>query len=528
VAVQQPVWGDSLHRRKLGFVVILSAYILYAALFIYRTSFVIDGRRYFSLFDDAMVSMRYARNLAQGYGLVWNPGGPAVEGYTNPLWVIYMAAWHLLPIAATNPSLIIQITGAVCLALNLIWVARLARLLAPRAAWVVGGAVGLTALYLPLNTWALLGTEVSVLTLLMSIATWQALQILISGRSPGTLYLLLGIGTLVRMDMVVPFVAFLLFLFVADKQNRKRHLLYGAGILILFLAVQTGFRLTYYGDVLPNTYYLKLTGYPLVPRIAWGALMFLKFAYFMNFVLFLLPLYVLTFRRDKTVLLLCWLFCVQVAYSIYVGGDAWERWGGSNRYFSPVMPLFMIMMCYGIWSYLERIRAGLVSLPISAATIRQLINLTILFVLLIVTAVFSGAGSMEERLTWAGASIAILGLLVSVAVLWYRVRQPGASKLQFTTRGAKSAANFSMGILLVLTLINLNAIHRPGASDEWLLQAPAINTSENAIMVRRALLSRPNHPPLGAGCGGLGWRDSLLRRSRDARFAWQERRSNCA
>jgi hypothetical protein len=54
----------------------------YATLFIYRTSFVIDGVRYFSLLDDEMISMRYARNLAHGYGLVWNPGGERIEGYT--------------------------------------------------------------------------------------------------------------------------------------------------------------------------------------------------------------------------------------------------------------------------------------------------------------------------------------------------------------------------------------------------------------------------------------------------------------
>lgn len=33
-------------------------FLLYAGLFIYRTSFVVAGERYFSLFDDAMVSMR--------------------------------------------------------------------------------------------------------------------------------------------------------------------------------------------------------------------------------------------------------------------------------------------------------------------------------------------------------------------------------------------------------------------------------------------------------------------------------------
>ncbi len=63
----------------------------WAAFFIVRTSAVgIDGARYFVLFDDAMISMRYAWNLTQGHGLVWNPGEP-VEGYTSLLMTLLMA-----------------------------------------------------------------------------------------------------------------------------------------------------------------------------------------------------------------------------------------------------------------------------------------------------------------------------------------------------------------------------------------------------------------------------------------------------
>lgn len=52
-------------------------------IYIYQTSFIVNGDRYFVLFDDAMISMRYARNFAEGNGLVWNPGETPVEGYTN-------------------------------------------------------------------------------------------------------------------------------------------------------------------------------------------------------------------------------------------------------------------------------------------------------------------------------------------------------------------------------------------------------------------------------------------------------------
>src|SRR4051812_29090301 len=42
-------------------------------------------RRYIA--DDAWITVRYAENLASGAGLVFNPGGPRVEGFSNPLLV---------------------------------------------------------------------------------------------------------------------------------------------------------------------------------------------------------------------------------------------------------------------------------------------------------------------------------------------------------------------------------------------------------------------------------------------------------
>jgi hypothetical protein len=45
-----------------------------------------------ALLDDPFISFRYASNLTQGHGLVWNPGERPVEGYTNFPWVMINAA----------------------------------------------------------------------------------------------------------------------------------------------------------------------------------------------------------------------------------------------------------------------------------------------------------------------------------------------------------------------------------------------------------------------------------------------------
>ena len=93
------------------------------------------------LCDDAFISFRYARNLLEGHGLVFNPG-EYVEGYTNFLWVLELAAlWGLLgvPPEQAAPWLSVACTVGTLAALGL-WCARLPMLRRRRlAAWMAFG-----------------------------------------------------------------------------------------------------------------------------------------------------------------------------------------------------------------------------------------------------------------------------------------------------------------------------------------------------------------------------------------------------
>ncbi len=319
------------------------AYAAYAAEFIRQSSFLADGTRYFALFDDAMISMTYARNLAHGAGLVWNAGGPRVEGFSNPLWVAYMAFFHLFPIPEAKISLLIQISGLIFFLGSLLYVEKIARRLMPDNSVGVYLAVLVTAFYYPFSVWNLLGTEVSLLLLVMTAAAWEATQVLDSGRFSRRLYILLGFATLVRIDMAVPFILIWGWLLWFDVQNRRRHLLWGGASLLGFLGGQTLVRWLYYGQLLPNTYYLKMTGYPAGLRIRRGFLVLLDFFSGLKFPLYFLPLVPVFFKDRKLTGLLLLAFLAQCAYSVYVGGDAWEYRGGSNRFISLGMPFFFIL-----------------------------------------------------------------------------------------------------------------------------------------------------------------------------------------
>ncbi len=336
---------------------IFLTFLVYAALFIWRSSFSIGGVRYFCLFDDDMISMTYAANLAHGYGLVWNPGGHRVLGFTNLLWVLYLSLFHLLPISAAKISLFIQASGAVFLGLSLLITRRIGQAAFPDQPGVGTLSMLLVGLYGPLVNWSLQGTEVSLLTLFVTGSVWLALDAVGSESPAFLLYLVLGVSTLCRVDMAVFAGIVLLSLSFACPSRWRWHLLVGGLIVGAFLLAQFSFNLAYYGEPLPNTYYLKLTGYPISGRLRSG----LKAA----LILFLplLPLIAIVLgtvsvrrMRNEYRLTLVAPLVGQMLYSIWVGGDAWEWWGGANRYISIVMPLFFVLVSSALLNY-----AGIIS-----------------------------------------------------------------------------------------------------------------------------------------------------------------------
>jgi hypothetical protein len=355
--LQPPKISQKQAKRlsQVAFGLILVAFALYCARFIERTSFEIDGQRYFALFDDAMISMQYARNLANGEGLVWNAGGERVEGFSNPLWVVFMAFFHLFKMPNWQVSAALQISGAVFLLGNLFFVKKIAEelmdgYLAPLL------AVFLTAFYFHLNNWALQGMEVGALVLLLSASVWLALRNLRAKRFSVWPYALLTVGTLVRFDMVVPQIVMTGILAWKDLRHRSSHLAWGLGLLAASTIIQTLLRLWYYGEWLPNTYYLKVLGVSLWDRIERGLIVLGDFVWGSGWFLMVLPILLVLLWPNVPTILLFGLLIGQIAYSVFVGGDAWEHKSGANRFIAIVMPLFFILFV----QTLEKIRQELI------------------------------------------------------------------------------------------------------------------------------------------------------------------------
>ncbi len=213
--------------------------------FITRTLFGVDGQRFSSLFDDAMVSMRYARHLAIGHGLVWNPGEAPVEGYTNLLWTLWMALLHWVGIPERLVSLVVMVSGALLLVGTVATVGAVARRLAPGDGRVAAAATWFVAFSYPLAFWSLRGMEVGLLALLVTAAVLVVLRWQESGSGSDLVLLacLLVLGMLTRTDALVPATVLAVAGVAAAPQRfRLRVAAVLAGTLVMTLVAHTGFR----------------------------------------------------------------------------------------------------------------------------------------------------------------------------------------------------------------------------------------------------------------------------------------------
>ena len=330
---------------KISILLIIILLCIYSTFFIYRSSVLINGDRYFTLFDDAMVSMRYASNIAAGNGFVWNTGGEKVEGTTNLLWTLFMSVCHFLPVPESKICLVVQLTGLLILIMTVLVTTKTAAIISGNNTFVVITSAFLTAFYYPLIFWTLRGMEVGLLTLLMISAIFITVRVLSSAQFSYIPCVLLGIAVLTRLDMVIPFTTVLLFSAIFDTRNRLKHILTGGIILLACVGGQTVWRLIYFGEWVPNTYYLKLTGFPVAPRLLRGLWVTLQWLVVLVPISFLLP-HCFLFSLNRKLGLLLVIPLMQILYNIYVGGDAWERLGFSNRYVTVAIPAVILLLTF--------------------------------------------------------------------------------------------------------------------------------------------------------------------------------------
>jgi len=239
--------------------------------------------RYYSI-DDVAITYRYALHLAEGNGLNWNPGQPPVEGYSNFLWVLFLAGGRHL---GFDIEVFAKVAGAG------IGVATLAllfllcrRLWAPRQYWwfppLIVAACPVWVM------WAMSGLE------LVSVSFFLVLIIFSLTTSPTWKIRLLSVGlcglSLSRPEGIALAGLFLLFAFFGDRElpRSRRFAVYGVPALavVICAAGLLVFRLSYFGYPVANTVYAKFsTSLPSLGKV--GSWLFFGLPFLSAYVLLL-------------------------------------------------------------------------------------------------------------------------------------------------------------------------------------------------------------------------------------------------
>ncbi len=302
--------------------------------------------------DDAYISYRYAWNLVQGHGLVYN-AGEAVEGYTNFLWTMLSAAALFLGL---SPS---AVTLAATVALSMALVG---------LTWRLGAELAGRRYIWPAVTCSLLAIDNLVLSygprgsgmeaMLFAVLVMLAAVLLFGtgreGRQNRPAYVVggvvLALATLTRPEGVLVAALFIAIRTVQEwKGTERAGGLRGARLALLYslmpyLAVLLPYevwRILRYGYPLPNTFYAKTgASWALVQR-GWEYFFWFAVDHWLliAFGAAGIVLSLTQWRRRGMPAAMSSYVLVQTLYVVWVGGDHFP----SHRFFVPVIaPLVLL------------------------------------------------------------------------------------------------------------------------------------------------------------------------------------------
>jgi len=317
--------------------------IIYAIFMIQARTVTIGDTSYCLKGDDSYISIRYAKNLYEGHGLVWNVGQEPVEGYTNFLWVIWIA---FLMIFAKDPSLLMTVSAVIFHILSVILLYRFLRKKLGSGLIVSAGSALLMACWTPIRVQVRNGLEGPMLLVLFMIAIYLIIDNKEKQRPLIIGAWIAGLLPLVRPNgLYFTFILFVCFVFQYIWQERrnlvdelKKWRWVWAGFFAPFLLLSL-FRIVYFGEWLPNTYYLKVTNRP--GRISYGYYYVKEFLKDFFGAPFIIPIFIYSLFARKS-----WLKVLGVGmighlfYIVYQGGDAWFAW----RFMLLFLPIYLMLL----------------------------------------------------------------------------------------------------------------------------------------------------------------------------------------
>jgi hypothetical protein len=300
---------------------------------------------YIGVFEDAFISFRYARNLAHGNGLVFNPG-EAVWGYSNFLWTVILAAACKFGFALVPAAKYLGVMAAVfIIVVFFLWVFRqegsllqaLAGplLLAASTHFLLAAQNGLETVFF---TGLFLGGVFSFSDAFVKkkFLPWYAVWFLLASLTRPEAPLLMA--TAASLDLGK-------WLLYREEAARKRFFL-GLILFVSGFGLYTLLMYLYYGQPLPNSFYVKIDTVNGTCQISRGTAYIVSFFKDIRAGYWLWPIFFILFDRRRAVInfILVVFVTVYLLFVIRAGGDFKVYF---FRFMIPVLPLILLLLVNG-------------------------------------------------------------------------------------------------------------------------------------------------------------------------------------
>ncbi|HYQ03506.1 MAG TPA: hypothetical protein VER96_32750 [Polyangiaceae bacterium] len=310
--------------------------------------------------DDAFITYRYSRYLANGFGAVWNPGY-AIEGYTNFLWMVLIAGCISLGIPAEVATHLLSIP---MFAGSLLLVFAIATRVLKDARWglVTTALTGANYSFLMYSTGGLetqLNTLLTLASLLLVVRASDEDRV--TPGSAAALSTLVALAMMTRPDSVLLATVAIGFMAWLALKSRKQPtntwftaLLLLAPALIL-LVPWLLWKKQFYGGIFPNTFYVKLGIHrpgTMNRGLAYVGWPFISYLWLPVLVFLAIKLRARLPRPERSAYPLLAYCALWLAYAVFIGGDIMEF-----RQLICVFPLIILLIVYAWRSAFPKLEA---------------------------------------------------------------------------------------------------------------------------------------------------------------------------
>jgi hypothetical protein len=357
--------------------------------------------------DDAYISYRYARNLVEGHGLVYNVG-ERVEGFSNLLWTLLIAAGLALGARVTDVA---HALGLASGTLSLIAAFMYASAgVGGSRRWIAAAAPALLLCWIGFPVWTFSGLETPLFTAAAALALAAEAQGRIGMATAAAM-----MAALTRPEGPLLAVVILGLNVLAGPPQRRRRVVLLALAYAGGLAMLTAFRLYYYGSAVPNTFYAK------VGENVWlhGMGDFGRFLLGSTLPLLVPALWAV--RHDRACRVGALWSVAMAVYIVSVGGDAFPH----HRFWVPVYLVLAVCATRALILQRETKRDWLRELPLwtfaVAAALWSLVSARLALLVLGGLMAAAVAGVWGRRTRWAtalGGSVVAALVVVGLSAPW--------------------------------------------------------------------------------------------------------------